>query len=174
MLDEASPQPAPTFRTLVHRLAAALARQVSPGDLAALRRLSPDDLTAPAFWKLAASMLSDELSSGEQRFELEGRWAVILSALAITAGMHDARRPFGAALAEAGYSELRFTRLLRAHGDALPSEVRSAARFLSSKAIPFDPADLAQLVLSDGAPHEESIRRATARHYFRQASLADR
>jgi CRISPR system Cascade subunit CasB len=153
---------------LVNRLAHAVSRQLSPGDLAALRRLSPDDLSAPAYWKLLGTVLVDEVRQGDAGLQRERRWGTILSAMAVTAGLHRPGRSLGAALAEAGYSELRLTRLFRAGGDALPPEVRSAASFLAAKAIPFDAADLAGLVLSDGGPSEDLVRRGIARSYYRQ------
>lgn len=141
----------------------------SPGDVAGLRRLAPEDPAAPAFWRLAGTLLADELRGGGGALEARERaWASIVNALALTAGLHAPARPLGTALAAAGYSELRFTRLLRAQGDALAPEVRGAAAFLASKAEPFDATDLAQLVLSSGGISEETVRRGVARTYFRQ------
>jgi CRISPR type I-E-associated protein CasB/Cse2 len=95
---------------------------------------------------------------------------MVVGALAVTSGLQAPRRSLGAALAEAGLSELRLTRLLRAHAGALPAEVRAVASYLASKAVPFDATDLARLVLSDGGPSEERVRRGIARSYYGQLS----
>lgn len=158
---------APSLRAVVGRIVHVLEKQLSPGDVAALRRLDPDDPTAPAFFKAAAAVLDDVLPTREDtRADAERRWAVILCAMALTNGIHRFGRPLGAALAAAGFPELRLTRLLRARGDQVSPTVRAAAQFLASKAEPFDPVDLARVVLSEGRTDEEKVRRAVARSYF--------
>ncbi|ACL64134.1 CRISPR-associated protein, Cse2 family [Anaeromyxobacter dehalogenans 2CP-1] len=156
----------------------ALARAIasgSPGDVAALRRLTPDDPASPAFWRLAAAHLDGALPAGggEAREEAERSWAAVMSGMALTAGLHVPRRRAGAALAQAGYSELRFERLLRASGPQLFREVRAAAAFLASKAVEFDWTDLAALVLGDGGPSAERTRRALARSFYQQLPTQD-
>lgn len=160
------------LRATVSRLARALEKQLSPGDVAALRRLDPDDPAAPAFFKVAVQLLEDVMpdveSAGEPaRMEAERRWAAILCAMALTSGLHRFDRPLGSALAESGFAELRLTRLLRARGDQVFPALRAAAQYLASKAEPFDPTDLARLVLSEGRRDEEKVRRAIARSYFK-------
>lgn len=164
----------PSLATVVHRIAAALdpaVRQhgLPPGDVAALRRLEPDDLSVPAFWKVLATYVSPAgllPRGGRALDDAERAWAVILNAMAHLAGHNDPHTSLGAALAEAGFSELRFVRLLRARGEALAPAVRTMAQFLASKAQPVNQADLAQLVLSDGHNHAESVRRRIARSYY--------
>ncbi len=150
-------------------LVAAISR-APPGDVAALRRMAPDDIATPAFWKLAGTVLEELRGDGPALEARERCWAIVTSALAVTAGLHAPGRPLGAALADAGLAELRLTRLLRAHSDALPAEVRTVAAYLASKAAPFDATDLARLVLSDGGPSEEQVRRSIARSYYGQLS----
>lgn len=160
-----------TLNQIVNGLAAAISRSLSPGDVAALRRMAPEDVATPAFWRLAATHLENELrGEGPAAEARERRWAVVVAALAVTAGLHAPGRSLGSALAAAGLSELRLTRLLRAHGDALPAEVRSVATYLAAKAVPFDAVDLARIVLSDGGPSEEQVRRGIARSFFGQLS----
>lgn len=160
--------------SIVSALARAIDTHLPPGDVAALRRMPTGELATPAFWRLAGTVLEGVLrGDGPTALERERQWATIVSALAVSAGLHSSRRSFGAALAEAGYSELRLTRLLRAHGATLPAEVRAATAFLSSKAVPFDGVDLAALVLSDGGPSEEVVRRNVAKGYYAQLSRKD-
>lgn len=162
-----------TLSSRVNALARAIAA-ASPGDVAALRRLAPEDPASPAFWRLAAAYLDDALpSGGEAREEAERSWAAVMCGMALTAGLHALRCRAGAALAEAGFSELRFERLLRASGPQLFREVRAAAAFLASKAAEFDWTDLAALVLSDGGPSAERTRRSLARSFYQQRSTQD-
>lgn len=174
-VNETKPAPAPSLSSTVNRLARALGRELSPGDVASLRRMAPDDVATPAFWKLTGGVLDDELRGEGPAIDTRERlWAVVVNALALTSGLHAPGRSFGGALAEAGLSELRLARLLRAHGDALPAEVRSVAAYLASKAIAFDATDLARLVLSDGGASEEPVRRGIAKAYYRQLSLNEK
>lgn len=160
--------------SLVGRLAHAIDRELSPGDVAALRRFDADDPGGPAFWKLAATVLPDAVGEGPGAEELERRWAAIACGMALTSGQHAPGRAAGEALADAGFAELRFVRLLRAHGDPLLHALRTTARFLASKAIPLDWRDLAALVLSDGRSDEERVRRRIARSYYGQLSRNER
>lgn len=153
-----------TLASTVNALARTMAR-MSPGDVASLRRLTPDDLAVPAFWKLAGIALEHELAGGGVE-DRERRWAVVVASVAVASGLHAPGRPLGDALAAAGYSELRLARLLRAHAAALPPEVRGATAYLASKAVAFDGADVAALVLSDGGPSEEAVRRRIAKSYY--------
>ena len=160
---------------IVNRIAASIERELSPGDVADLRRLSPGDPSAPAFWRMAGTLLADELrGEGSARSESERRWAAILSGMASTRGLHRPGRRAGEALAEAGYSELRFVRLLRARDVQLLGELRGAARYLDAKAVAFDWRDLVLLVLSEGRTDEEEVRRRIARSYFQQLSREER
>lgn len=158
----------PTLRSLVGRLAAAMAGPMSPGDVAALRRLDPHDPSNSAFWRIAGEVLRPTgfLPDGPGADAAERRWAVILQAMATLSGLHRPGRKLGAALVEAGFSELRFSRLLRADGDALADEVRTAAAFLAAKAEPVDLADLAELVLTTKPDRVEALRRRLARGYY--------
>lgn len=164
---QAVQSPPPTLKSIVGRLAHLLEHGCSPGDLAALRRLDPADPSAPAFFKVTASVLADALPDGDEpRMEAERRWAAVLCAMATANGLHRPGRPLGSALAEAGFAELRLTRLLRARGDQMFPAVRAAAQFLAAKVEPFDATDLVRLVLSESRADEEKARRDVARSYF--------
>jgi CRISPR type I-E-associated protein CasB/Cse2 len=159
---------APDLRTVVNRAAHAVDRALSPGDVAALRRLDAEDPSAPAFFKAAAQLLEGVLADRDPaRSQDERRWAAILSALAVAKGLHRPGRPLGAALAAGGFAELRLTRLLRARGDQVFPAVRGAAQFLAAKAEPFDALHLALLVLSEGRADEEKVRRDVARSFYK-------
>ncbi len=161
------PQPHENLAALIGRLTALIDRQLSPGDVAALRRSHPDSIDAPAFWRIAAAELVDSLEpDGPRRDEGEHRWAVILQAMAELRGLHNPRRSLGAALADAEVAEHRVLRLLRASADGLFDAVRIIAHHLATKGVSFNCTDLAWLVLSDGRSDEESVRRRIARNYY--------
>lgn len=146
----------------VNQLAGMLAHgggALSSGDTAALRRMDPRRPEA-AFFKIEGLMLPD-LSD-----ESELRWAAITVGLALLGDLHRPASRFGSALAAAGYSDLRFTRLLRADGERLIDELPMVARFLTAKGTPVDWADAATLILSAGGTREREIRRRVARDYY--------
>ncbi len=147
-------------------VAEALAR-MGNGDRAALRRLRPTGLNVPAFWKLTTSALQGALDGDDKpwRATQERQWALILSVAA--GSTHSPAMRLGTALARAGVSEARLTRLLRARGEQLPDAARVIAHQIVSAAVPFDFADLAWLVLSEGRHDEERARQQIARDYYR-------
>ncbi len=158
-----------SMRTAINRIAAAMSGPLSAGDLAELRRLEPDDPSAPAFWKVMAAYIRPavRLPDGEDALErAEQRWAAILNAMAVLENLHHPGRRLGEALATAGYSELRFARLLRARDSGVLYAVRRTAMFLRSKGEPVDCSDLADLILSDGRAFGERVRRRIARSYY--------
>lgn len=165
---ESSPATGRTLRQVIARLATAFDRDLSPGAMAALRRLSSGDAGGSAFWRVVAGYLEDQLPpGGEPRDVAERRWAALLCGMATTAGLNRAGRSAGEALAAAGLSEQRFDRLLRATGVRLHDELRTAARFVASRGEELDWTDLARLVLTEGTDAAESARRALARRYYR-------
>jgi len=157
-----------TLRQVVTRIAGAMERELPAGDLAALRRLAPGEPGGAAFWKVLTYFVGEQLpTSGEARDQAERRWAAVLCGMATTAGMNRPGRAAGESLAAAGLSEHRFDRLLRASGDRLHDEVRTAARMLASKAESLDWTDLARVILTDGSDGAESARRQLARSFYR-------
>lgn len=162
-----------TLESRIGRLAVIVAKELSPGDRADLRRASPDDFGGPAFWKVAASHLTPAgliAGAGSIRDRQEREWIVILSAIAHLEGLHAPKRPLGAALAESGFSELRLTRLLRADGMLLLNQVRQMVHFLGSKGTSTNVADIARLVLSDTRSERARVRRSIARNFYAQLS----
>lgn len=155
----------PVIRTLGERLAS----KAAIGERAALRRLNYAAPDVPAFWKIVVDdldglIVDDEPARGRQ----ERRWAAILAGLAEVAGAGFYRRGrrLGEAAAAAKILEGRFTKLLRAHDDALLDLIRPLSRQLVAKGEHVDWADVARLVLSDGANDEEQVRRHLAQLYF--------
>lgn len=158
----------PSVESLVNSAAALLERSpaLSTGDIAALRRMNPRTPVA-AFFKIEGILLDEHLpGDGPARFEVETRWAAIVLGLAHLGGLHSYQHRLGVALANAGFSELRFVRLLQADGEQLLDELPSLARFLAAKEIPADWGAAARLILSAGRCDEEVARRSLAREYY--------
>ncbi len=158
---------------LVNRIAGHLQRGggfISQGDVAELCRMDPRKPAAP-FFKLSGLLL-DELLPGEVRARerLETLWATIVVGLAHLGELHRPKERLGFALANAEFSELRFTRLLRADEERLVDDLPSLARFLSAKRIVADWSDAAKLVLASNELAER-IRRNLSRDYFRGLSI---
>lgn len=149
-------------------IAVSIEKNLSPGDVAELRRLTHRDPGGPAFWKLWASIIepNEVFAKGTSSESRQSRWAAILGAMAQLGGLHDPRIRLGTALAEAGFSELRLVRLLRAHESVLLDLLRPTAAFLSSKGVSCNQAQLAELVLSDGQPQDDAVRRRIARDFY--------
>jgi CRISPR system Cascade subunit CasB len=154
----------------IYNIAWAMRQQIiSPGDLASLRRLEPDEPGDAAFWKILASTIEPAgllPHSGPLRDAVERQWAVLLNALAIAGGQHATDVRLGGALAEAELSELRFVRLVRARGPALENEIRAIGRILASKALQANWVEVVQLLRHQDDEHCERWRRKIARDYY--------
>lgn len=155
-------------RRTVNAIARDLVGGFGPSDVAALRRLRPEDPSCSAFWRVCATHLEPLLPErNELRNVSERRWAVVLNAMAILEGLHAPGVPLGRALAEADVAEQRVVRLLRAQGDLLEEVLRTVAHQLASRAAVSDHTDLAFIALSsDGEPWGDDVRRRVARDYY--------
>ena len=160
-------------RGLINRLAKAMTTRLSPGDVAKLRRLEPSTPLTSSFWWIMSGYVEPAgvLPESETYLEKhENMWATVLSGMAIMQGNHASGRRLGQALAQAGYSELRFVRLMRADSDQLQDLVRTTARYLGSKAEKVDWYDFYDLIFSEGTDWAERVRRRIARDYYRNLS----
>lgn len=154
----------------VHRVGGIVSESLPRGELAELRRLDPSSPSTAAFWKLVVGELEPLgalRGGGPRREEQERRWAVILNVLAHLEHLHRPGDGYGRSLAESGFSEHRFSRLLRARGDTLWHQARRSGQFLSAKNQPTDATGLAWLVLSEGRSDVQRARRQLARDYYR-------
>lgn len=163
-----APEASRTVASLVNTVASMLryGAALSQGDLAALRRMDPRRPPA-AFYKIEGLALDEHLpGEAVRRMDAETRWAVIVLGLAHLGDLHVPERRLGHALAEAGYSELRFARLLQADAGQLVDELPLLARFLVAKSTPADWSAAARLIHSAGRSDEEDTRRHLARDYY--------
>jgi len=168
---------APSLHARVNRIAYLLAGRegaLTRADVAAVRRMDPRSPDA-AFFKLAVLALDDPPQVDSPAvLEAEGRWAAIVSGLALLGDLHQPAARLGRSLAEAGFSELRFSRLLRADAERLVDELPMLARFLAAKSVPADWSTAALLILSAGRSDEERTRRRIAREYYAALLRDDR
>jgi CRISPR system Cascade subunit CasB len=96
----------------------------------------------------------------------EPKWATLLMCMAYCPGLHAPGTPLGESLAESGWSELRFVRIMEAGPDALPPLLRRMAQYLASKEQPADFDDVRKLLFYTGSWAEE-IRLRISRAYYR-------
>lgn len=155
-----------SIHSVVGKIAYAMEHHLSTGDLAQLRRISPENPYTPALWKVLLTYVPESWTKGTKQDEKELRWSSLLMGMAMTAGLHDPNTPLGRALVQAGWSELRFVRLMQARGDSLAKEVRRLATFLASKSQPADWSDIAQLLLNQEGEWADRHRRRIARNYY--------
>ena len=109
------------------------AQVIGAGALAELRRITDDDLP-PAFWKRYLTDVPAEWREPGGRVDarVDRAWAGLIRAMVEMApNPHSFEQPFGESLADTGYSEHRFVRLLRAEGNDLAREVRVAGAWLA-------------------------------------------
>ena len=152
------------------------------GDLAALRRMDPDEPDSAIFWRLLAQ--HDLLNSGET---VERKWALILHGIALmtpssgggdnSPSAHNGYTPVGRALFLGGesqrasgfYSESRLNRLLTARGPMLRTLLARMFRMLAASNVSFNWREMAQFILNEGYDEEaeEQGRRRIAREYYR-------
>lgn len=154
----------------VHRLGGIVSGSLPRGEVAELRRLDPSSPSSAAFWKLVVGELEPLgalRGEGSHREEQERRWAVLLNVLAHLGTLNEPGRSYGRSLAECGYSEHRFSRLLRARGDTLWDQARRSGQFLAAQGQPTDVTGLAWLVLSEDRSDAQRARRHLARDYYR-------
>jgi len=136
------------------------------GDRAALRRIDPDTPVTPTLWKVLFDLKQGDAPDWISQKAWEQRWATLLMGMAHCAGLHDYDVPLGRALAEAGWSETRFVRLLEAEGDTLPVLIRRMAQYLASKQQPANWDDVRKLLFYQSGDTAADIRLSIARPYY--------
>ena len=146
---------------------------LSPGDLAAMRRMDPaGPAFPPALWRLlgASAVAGGVAALGGARQPAERAFACLSLAM-LEAGGPDGGQPIGRALAATGYAEQRFVLLLRARGvREVAAEVRPAVRWCTLKGVRvrFDAWGFGGFILDAALdrPGADSKAHAMARDYF--------
>ncbi|NBC19215.1 MAG: hypothetical protein GVY18_18070 [Bacteroidetes bacterium] len=140
--------------------------QLSTGALAELRRISPQQPFTPALWHLLLDLGEAEPWGGLDQDVYERRMATLAMGMAFCAGLHDYQTPLGRSLADAGWSELRFVRLMEARGETLETLIRRMAQFLASKSQPANWVDVGWLLIGQDWDTAEATRLRIARSYY--------
>ena len=187
--DEAESRPPNWGEIAVHFATRDVVRaDFTPGDLADLRRMNPDEPDTAAFWRLMARR---GLLDNRYGLEVEQKWGLILHGIALmtpTAGRempadsngyrpsaHNPTVPVGQALYQGGepnrgerpfYSETRLNRLLTARDEMFRALAARAFRMLGRVGQPFNWRQMAILILNEDNDRGEGIRRRIARSYY--------
>ena len=162
-----------SLRQAVNKAAGFLASSIalSNGDRAELRRISPDRPFTPALWKVLLALEGEGAEVGVGDGQRERHWATLLMGMAFCVSPHENLHrygvPLGKALGEAGWTELRFVRLLRADGAALDVHIRRVAQYLASKSQSANWADVAYLLFTQSSGRADEVRLSIARSYYR-------
>lgn len=159
------------------------------GELAALRRMDPDDPSPTAIRLMAKRGL---LGSPDVEEKWSLKWSLILHGIAImtrTSGTtpqdrtaHDGSKRVGRALfygdnperSEAFYSESRFNRLMSARGAMFRTLLVRMFRMVAAANQPFDWRQMAELILYDGFDEvaAKRIRQSIAGDYYQAEAAA--
>jgi CRISPR system Cascade subunit CasB len=151
---------------------------LSTGDRAELRRISPHTPFTPTLWKLLLDYGVEDPpawwnpSSDDREDEWGKRWATLVMGMAHCAGLHergnsyDRGEKFGETLYETGWAEDRLVRLLETPPERLHEPLRRLAQYLSSKSQVADWTAVARLLL-DTEEYAEKTRLAIARGFYR-------
>ena len=139
---------------------------LSTGDMADLRRISPDQPFTPALWRLLLMHDLDHSPDWIRQEKWERRWATLFMGMAHCAGLHSYDTSLGDALAEAGWSELRFVQLMRAKDETLETHLRRLSQFLASKNQEANWTDVARLLFFQSGETGEKVRLSISRDYY--------
>jgi len=156
------------FASAIGKMAKMMATEdaLGTGMLAELRRISPQRPFTPALWHLLLDLDEAEPWGGLERNVYERRMAALAMGMAICAGLHDYKVPLGRALAEAGWSKLRFVRLMEARGETLEKHIRRMAQYLASKGQSANWVDAGWLLLGQDWSSAEETRLRISRSYY--------
>lgn len=153
------------------------ADRIGAGRLAEIRRMGWREFP-PGFWEFYFAHVPEQWRrrAGNDDDKVDLAWAALLRAMAEAApNPHAKDMNFGTALAETGYAEARFVRFLRAEGEELAREARTAAAWLDGKGRKANWREPAELILghigwfgSDrGIRSSVTVTNRLARDYFR-------
>ncbi len=152
---------------LAPRLAAIIHTEgFSNRDRATLKRMSSRGPTPLAYHRFLLRHVPEPWQ--DPSFDLG--WRTLIAGLAKHHdNPHTSNRPFGRALAEAGYSELRLERLLAAEGYVLATLSLRASTLLATQRAHSNWRDLAWLLFSPTDISREHANRQIARAFYRTA-----
>ncbi len=156
------------YGKLVGKVAAMMQQEgaLSTGEMADLRRISPDQPFTPALWRILMILDLNNSPNWIRQEEWERRWATLFMGMANCAGLHNYDISLGEALAETGWSELRSVQLMRAKDESLETHLRRVAQFLASKNQEANWTDVARLLFFQSGDAGEKVRLSISRDYY--------
>lgn len=156
------------YGKIVGKVAAMMHQEgaLSTGEMADLRRISPDQPFTPALWRILMMMGLDNSPDWIQQEKWERRWATLFMGMAHCTGLHSFDTSLGEALAEAGWSELRFVQLMRSKDETLETHLRRVAQFLASKNQEANWTDIARMMFFQSGDAGEKVRLSISRDYY--------
>lgn len=155
-------------RRHIFRIASHIAHaEFGAGRLAELRRKDAGAVSAtPSFHRLTVGMDEENWRGDASR-----RWAAVIQAMAIgtVPGESLSETSAGTALAETGFAESRFARLLASRGEAFRDQIVLLSRYMSNKKARFNWGDLGELILVEGLKETRAdrLRFRIAQDYYR-------
>jgi len=160
-------------------------KSLSSGERAELRRTDSDHPFTPTLWKVLFEVGYEEAPSWWWRFrpkgtgpeewskEWEQRWAVLLQAMTTCRDQHADNIRLGTALANAGWAEMRFVRLMETNGQELETHVRHMAQYLASTGEALDWTDVAKLLFFQEGETAQNIRVGISRAYYGRKQMLE-
>ncbi|HQD79736.1 MAG TPA: type I-E CRISPR-associated protein Cse2/CasB [Bacillota bacterium] len=157
--------PEGTLEQQVGRIAGILSSERFPtGERAALRRMNPGHPLPLSFYRFAFSYLPP---GWEKAID---DWTTLVAGIALMSpNAYSPQVGFGAALADAEYSESRLERLLAAEYEVRRTLFLRAIRFLAAKSKPFNWAEGARFLLTESKSKREMLNLSIARDFYRKA-----
>lgn len=156
---------------LVPRLAAVIHGEGFPnGARASLKRMGISGPTPLSYHRFLLRYVPARWQGESQAFP----WRTLISALAQQhQNPHNPSVPFGRALADCDYSELRLESLLAAEGRVLNTLTTRATARLSARRIRCNWKDIAWLLFSRDDEARERVNQRIARDFYRVSSVTD-
>lgn len=153
---------------LVSRLAAIIHSEGFPnGERARLKRMGLGGRIPLVYHRFVLRHIPERWQ-GERQAKA---WQTLISALARHhRNPHNPAIPFGRALADAGYSEMRLESMLAADGRVLATLVLRAASRLATARLQCNWKDIAWLLFASDDESRERINERIARAFYRQTS----
>lgn len=162
-----------TLAKVIARLSSRLdPDRIGSGAYAELRRIAGDALP-PQFWYVYLAEVPRDWREPDGKIDARHDWAwagLMRAMVGMGPQSHGFGLDFGKALADTGYSEARFVRLLRAGNENLARELRVAGQWLARAGVRrvnwVQPAGLFRWGPGRSA-HTSGTRHRIARDYFR-------
>lgn len=169
--DAATPLDGSNLSTSISKMAGIIgSAHYANADRAALKRWALGQPIPLAFYRLWLRHIGADLPPEGQIED----WMTLAWGMALCGGCHEARRPFGQALAESHFAEGRLERLLSAPDDLRRELFMSTVRFLAAKDACFDWIEAARYLLTRSTDKREAMHRHIAKNYYKHLTVKEK